>query len=403
MNTEPIKATRLAGAGPWWVSTCAIASLALFPVLAICWIALFPEENIWPHLVQTSLPRYLANTIVLMTGVGILVLVLGVSTAYLVSTYQFPLRRQFEWLLLLPLAVPAYVIAYLYTDLLEFAGPVQGALRHLFGWELARDYWFPNIRSLGGAILMMGLVLYPYVYLMARASFIEQSPHLLDASRLMGRSRINTFFFVSLPIARPCIAVGVALALMETLNDFGTVDFFAVQTLTAGLFDVWLNMNNLGGAAQIAVIMFSFVLILLGLEYAGRRRAGFYQTAGRFTERNRIPLKGRSARAAFLICLLPVLTGFLIPVALLAKYAFVYFEYSWTSQFREYAFNSILGIHHSCSDLRRSCITGQLYTTNQGKPMGQCGRESRFHGLCGSRGSAGRGHSGFSRNPGQIP
>ncbi len=162
--------------GPWRIGTIGVTVVVVLPVLAIFWLALFPTENIWPHLVSTSLPRYFANTIILMAGVGISVFLTGVSTAYLVSTYEFPLRQYFEWLLLLPLAVPAYVIAYLYTDLLEFAGPIQSMIRGLFGWELARDYWFPNVRSMGGAIMLMGLVLYPYVYLMARASFSNNPP-----------------------------------------------------------------------------------------------------------------------------------------------------------------------------------------------------------------------------------
>ena len=326
---------------PWKIGTVGIAGIAMLPVLTIFWLAFSPSENIWPHLISTSLPRYLANTIILMVGVGVSVFLTGVSTAYLVSTYEFPLSKYFEWLLLLPLAVPAYVIAYLYTDLLEFAGPVQGMLRGVFGWELARDYWFPNVRSMGGAIMLMGLVLYPYVYLMARASFVEQSPHLLDVSRLMGRSHFNTFLFVSLPIARPGIAIGIALALMETLNDFGTVDYFAVHTLTAGLFDVWLNMNNLGGAAQIAIVMLTFVLLLIGLEYAGRRRIGFYQSVGRFSPRGKIQLENTAKWIAFLVCFLPVLAGFVVPLVMLLNYGITYFDRSWTSAFREYALNSI--------------------------------------------------------------
>ncbi len=325
---------------PWRIGTAVIVVLAILPVLAIVWLAFFPAENIWPHLISTVLPRYLANTIVLMLGVGLFVFLIGVSTAYLVNTYAFPLRQYFEWLLILPLAVPAYVIAYLYTDLLEFSGPVQMLIREFFGWQ-AGDYWFPKIRSMGGAIMLMGLVLYPYVYLMARASFLEQSPHLLDVSRLMGRSRFNTFLFVSLPIARPGIAIGIALALMETLNDFGTVDYFAIHTLTAGVFDVWLNMNNLGGAAQIAIVMLSFVLLLIGLEYIGRKRTAFYQTTGRFTHTDKIQLNGLAKWGAFSLCFAPVVAGFFIPAVMLVNYGIIYFEQSWTMQFRQYALNSL--------------------------------------------------------------
>ena len=329
------------GVDAWRAGTFTVAALTVLPVVAILFLAFFPNENIWPHLLSTTLPKYIGNTLVLMAGVGVSTLVTGVVTAHLITTYEFPLRKSLEWLLLLPLAVPAYVIAYLYTDLLEFAGPVQGALRALFGWRLASDYWFPEVRSMGGAIMLMGLVLYPYVYLMARASFLEQSGYLLDVSRLMGRGPVNTFFYVSLPIARPAIAVGVALALMETLNDFGTVDFFSVQTLTAGLYDVWLNMDNLGGAAQIATTMLAFVILLISLEYVGRHNRRFYQSAGRFGGKTRLPLAGKSGWGALLLCALPVVFGFIVPAALLLNHAAANFETSWSSQFRTYALNSL--------------------------------------------------------------
>ena len=326
----------------WQFGTLFFAALAVLPVLAIVWLAFFPEENIWPHLISTSLPGYIKNTLILMLGVGISVFLTGVSTAWLVTHYEFPLRRQFEWMLLLPLAIPAYVIAYMYTDLLEFAGPVQQFLRSLFGWELARDYWFPNIRSMGGGILMMGLVLYPYVYLLARAAFLEQSPNLFEASRLLGHSPRRSFLSVSLPIARPAIVVGVALALMETLNDFGTIDFFAIRTLTAGLYDVWLGMGNLGGAAQISTTMLSFVILLLSLEYFGRRKQRFYQSSRRFGHKNRMHLSARKAWVLTGFCAIPVLAGFFVPVLLLLNLAISYFEVSWTPEFRNYALNSFL-------------------------------------------------------------
>ncbi|MDD9874587.1 MAG: ABC transporter permease subunit, partial [Gammaproteobacteria bacterium] len=228
-----------------------MAALCLLPVAAVLWLALFPSENIWPHLIATTLPGYIGNTLILLAGVGASTLLTGVATARLVTACEFPLRKQLECLLLLPLAIPGYVIAYLYTDLLEFAGFVKDAVRTEINCRAATVYWFPEVRSMGGAVMLLGVVLYPYVYLLARASFLEQSGYLPDVSRLMGRGPVATFFHVELPIARPAIAVGVALAMMETLNDFGTVDFFSVQTLTAGLYDVWLNMGNLGGGAQI--------------------------------------------------------------------------------------------------------------------------------------------------------
>ncbi len=326
----------------WQIGSVVCAALALMPVLAIAYLAFYPEENIWPHLLSTSLPGYITNTLILMAGVGVSVLITGVSTAWVVTHYEFPLRRQFEWMLLLPLAFPAYVIAYIYTDLLEFAGPVQGALRGVFGWELARDYWFPNIRSMGGGIFLMGLVLYPYVYLLARAAFLEQSQSLFEASRMLGHRPFKAFYTIALPMARPAIAVGVSLALMETLNDFGTIDFFAIRTLTAGLYDVWLGMGNLGGAAQISCTMLTFVILLVSLEYFGRRRQRYFQSAQRFQHKQRIQLSGRKAWWLSLICALPITLGFLLPLILLGQLAIDYFDRSWTVEFRRYAFNSVM-------------------------------------------------------------
>ena len=326
---------------PWRLGAFVAAAVTLLPVAAILYLAASPGENIWPHLLATTLPTYIVNTVLLMFGVGVSTLLTGVVTAHLVTAYDFPFRKTLEWLLLLPLAVPAYVLAYLYTDLLEFAGPVQRTLRAMFDWQLAGDYWFPEVRSMGGAVMLMGLALYPYVYLMTRASLLEQSAYLLDVSRLTGRGPLASFFFVSLPVARPAIAVGVALALMETLNDFGTVDFFAVHTLTAGLFDVWLNMGNLGGGAQIAATMLAFALLLIALEYVGRRNRKFYQSAGRFAGKTRRVLTGRGAALAFTLCALPVLFGFALPAALLAGHALANFEQSWTRDFRLYAFHSL--------------------------------------------------------------
>ena len=247
------------------------------PVAAVLVFALGDSGDIWAHLVKTSLFGYVRTTLWLMLGVGVMVFVTGVSTAWVVTMCRFPGRKVFELLLLLPLAMPAYVIAYAYTDFLEFAGPVQGLLRTIFGWQSARDYFFPEIRSLGGAIIMMGLVLYPYVYLLARSAFLEQSVNVLEASRTLGRGPWRTFSAVSLPAARPAIVVGVSLALMETLNDYGTVDFFAVYTMTAGLVDVWLGMGSLAGGAQIATTMLVFVVLLIMLERMSRRHQKLYQ------------------------------------------------------------------------------------------------------------------------------
>ena len=237
-----------------------------------------------------------------MIGVGALAVATGVVTAWLVTMCRFPGKKYFEWALMLPFAVPAYVIAYVYTDLLEYAGPVQTTLREFFGWQTARDYWFPEIRSLGGAILMLAFVLYPYVYLLVRASFLEQSNSLRDASRLLGCSPLQSFLRISLPIARPAVAVGLALVSMETINDFGTVDFFAVKSMSAGIYDTWLNMGNLGGSAQIASLMMFFVVTLILLERLARARQKQFNSSDRFKAIDTYKLTGWKAAFAWTVC-----------------------------------------------------------------------------------------------------
>ena len=327
----------------WTMSSMLLAGFVALPVLTVFALAFGSTSDIWQHLLSTSLPHYLRNTLYLMAGVGVAVCVLGISTAWLVTMCRFPGRKVFEWLLLLPLAMPAYVIAYAYTDLLEYSGALQGFLRHVFDWQTPQDYWFPEIRSLGGAIALMGVVLYPYVYLLARASFLEQSVNVLEVSRVLGHSPWRTFFRVSLPTARPAIAIGVALALMETLNDFGTVDFFAVQTMTAALFDVWLGMGSLTGGAQIATSMLVFVVLLISIERFSRRQQKVYQQAtSRFRALPNYYLRGSSRLIAFTVCLVPVLVGFVIPLIVLIRLASIYFDVSWTMDFRYYALNSLL-------------------------------------------------------------
>ena len=327
----------------WSVTAFAVAFVVALPMLSVVWLALNPEENIWPHLFRTVLGSYVSNTFLLMLGVAVGTTLIGVSAAWFVTHYEFPGRRVLNWALLLPFAVPGYVIAYVYTDLLEYAGPVQSGLRALFGWQLASDYVFPEIRSLPGATTMLVLVLYPYVYLLARAAFLEQSASVLEAARALGGSRSDRFLRVALPMARPAIAVGLAMAMMETLNDYGTVDYFAVRTLSTGLYDVWLRMNNLGGGAQIASLMLTFVMVLVALERVSRRhRENFQPSATRFRALSRRRLTGSAAWLASVACALPVVLGFVVPAAVLARYSAVNFGTSWTSDFREVVANSVL-------------------------------------------------------------
>ena len=326
----------------WILGGAVVAAIVSAPLLAIAWIALFPSENIWPHLATTILPRHSWNTLVLMAGNGLGVFLIGTGTAWLVATCEFPGRRIFEWALLLPLAVPAYIVAFVYTDIMEFAGPVQGLFRDLFGWQTKRDYWFPEIRSMGGAIFVMSFVLYPYVYLLARAAFLEQSASVLEASRTLGRSPWRTFLQVAMPLARPAIVVGVALALMETLADFGTVDYFAVNTLTVSVFNVWLGMGNAGGAAQIALVMLAFVVVLVTLERIGRKGRRYHNTSSRQVKPRRYELRGAARETATFACALPILLGFVIPAGVLTRHAIVFFDESWNAAFFGFARNSLL-------------------------------------------------------------
>lgn len=325
----------------WPATVFIIAGLVVLPVVSVFYLALFPTENIWRHLYNTVLFRYIEATLLLLAGVGLLSFAIGVTTAWLVTLCRFPGRRVFEWALLLPFAVPAYVIAFIYTDMLEFAGPLQGALRDLFGWQTRRDYWFPEIRSLGGAIVLMSLVLYPYIYLMARAAFMEQGSNVLAASRTLGCTPWQSFYRVSLPLARPAIAVGLALTLMETLNDFGTVDYFAIRTLSLGVYDTWLNMGNLGGAAQIASMMLVFVVVLVTLERIGRARQRHFGQGKPNQDSALYTLTGLKAWLASLACALPLVLGFAVPAFQLASYALGNFSAYWTEDFVAISWNSL--------------------------------------------------------------
>ena len=325
----------------WLITAAVTTAIVALPVLSVLILALFPEENIWPHLLDTTLPRYLVTTLQLMAGVAFITLVIGLASAWAVTMCDFPGRKFFEWAMLLPFAVPAYVIAYVYTSLLDYAGPVQTAMRDWFGWHNAADYWFPEIRSLDGATLMICLVLYPYVYLLARAASLDQSPSLFAVSRSLGHSALSTFFRVVLPIARPAVAVGLSLVLMETLNDFGTVDFFAVQTLTAGLFDTWMNLGNLGGAAQIATTMLAFVVILVTLERYSRRKQQQFAARDNREPIRRFTLSRPRQWVCVAVCAVPVIFGFLLPAATLGHYAWEYFDESWNPDFVRNTLNSL--------------------------------------------------------------
>ncbi len=297
-----------------------IALVFTLPIAAILLHLLLPAEGAAAHLATTVLPGYALTTLTLGLGVGIGVTILGTATAWLVTLCRFPGRSVFAWALVLPLAVPGYVMAYAYTDVLQFAGPVQTALRGLFGWE-AGDYWFPQIRSAGGATMMLVLVLYPYVYLLARTAFLEQSVCTLEVARTLGCSPWASFRRVALPAARPAIVAGTALALMETMADYGTVAFFGVQTFTTGIVRAWLSYGDRVAAAQLSAVLLGIVLAVVLLERHSRAQARFHHTSARYRFLPAYRLRGARAMGAVLACAVPVTFGFLLPVLVLTGMA----------------------------------------------------------------------------------
>jgi iron(III) transport system permease protein len=328
---------------PWgslaWLSVI-VAALFLIPVVSVLFSLTQSGSGTWSHLASTVLPRYLLNTAVLVAGVGIGVPVIGAGCAWLVTMCRFPGRRVFEWALILPLAVPAYVMAYAYTDFLQPAGPVQSLLRDLTGLAY-RDYWFPEIRSLGGAVAMLVLVLYPYAYMLSRAAFLDQSVCALDVSRTLGCGPWASFFRVALPLARPAIIAGTALALMETLADFGTVSFFGVPNFTTGIVRAWIAFGDRTTAGQLASILLIFVFLVLLLETQSRGKARFHHATNRYQKLPGHRLRGGAAAAAFLACLLPLLLGFLLPAAVLLTMAVQAGDQRFGARYLELVANSV--------------------------------------------------------------
>lgn len=304
----------------WNILTWMIAFAVAFPILIVFSNVFSPKASIWSHLAETVLPSYVGNSILLVLGVGVGVLLIGVPAAWMVTLCRFPGRRLFDWALLLPMAMPAYVIAYTYTGLLDYAGPAQTALRDLLGLQGGLR-WIPDIRSLPGAIVMLVLVLYPYVYLLARAAFLEQSACVLEVSRTLGCSPWRGFWRVALPLARPALVAGVALALMEALNDFGTVQYFGVDTLATGIYRVWRGMGDATAGAQLAALLLVFVFILLGLERWSRGRRSFAHSTTRYRPLPRYQLTGGRALGAIIGCSIPVTFGFLLPGSVLLYWA----------------------------------------------------------------------------------
>ena len=304
----------------WQGFSLLLACLLLLPIVVIGFSFFNPQPQAWRHLADTVLFSYISNSLILALSVGAGTFIVGTTLAWICSRYEFPLRQSLSWLVLLPMAMPAYIIAYSYTGFLDFAGPVQTGLREIFGWHYG-DYWFPEIRSLTGAITMLSLVLYPYVYLLARNAFSEQSASLYEATRALGYSHRHYIFRVAIPLARPAILAGVALAMMEAFADFGTVQYFGVNTFTTGIFRIWFGMGNSAAAAQLSAVLVTFVLMLLMLEKYSRRKIQYYYLGVKTQKPARIQLRGFKAVGAVAICLLPFMLGFLIPVWLLLSWA----------------------------------------------------------------------------------
>ncbi|KWK86484.1 ABC transporter permease [Burkholderia ubonensis] len=307
---------RLKG-GVWLAAALAIAAAVAAPLATLVGAAFDADLAHWRHLVEFVLPQALANTLLLLAGVGAIVTLVGTGCAWLVTAYDFPGRRALTWALLLPLAVPTYIVAFAYLDLLHPIGPMQGAIRWLLGFDSPRQFRLPDLRSLPGAIFVLGFVLYPYVYLSTRAMFVTQSASLLEAARTLGAGRIATFWRVVVPLARPAIAVGVSLALLETLNDIGASEFLGVQTLTVSVYTTWITRSDLAGAAQIALAMLAIVVGMIVLERYGRRRQR-YAHGRRMRPLAPRRLSGPAAWGAAALGWLPVLLGFGAPAAYLA-------------------------------------------------------------------------------------
>ncbi len=326
----------------WTAIVMIIAVLIATPILFVVSSIFIDAGTIWKHLAETVLTSYILNSLLLMFGVGIGVSIIGIATAWLVTLCRFWGCNWFEWLLLLPLSAPAYLLAYTYTNMLDYYGPVQSTLRSWLGWQSFNDYWFPDIRSLWGATVMLILVLYPYVYLLARTAFLEQSVCTLEASRSLGCSPWQSFFKVALPLARPGIIAGLALALMETLNDFGTVQYFGVNTFTTGIYDTWFGLGEREAAAQLAAFLMLFIFTLIILELWSRRQARYYQNSSPQTYIPRYELTSWRGIIAWLVCFIPFFGGFLAPSVYLVNLVIINVETALKNNFFSLANHSLL-------------------------------------------------------------
>ncbi|AIC30317.1 ABC transporter permease protein (plasmid) [Rhizobium etli bv. mimosae str. IE4771] len=311
-SQAPARSAKRPGSA-WLAIAATIALIAILPIGGLLFEASMGSAGLWGHLFSTVLPVALVDTVILLAGVGVITAVVGTTTAWLVTAYDFPGRRALEWMLLLPLAVPTYIVAYAYLDILHPIGPVQDAVRWLLGYESPRQFRLPDVRSMAGCILLLGIVLYPYVYIPTRAMFLTQSGNLVDAARTLGTSRRAVFWQIALPLARPAVAVGISLALMETLNDIGAAEFLGVRTITVSIYTTWITRSDLSGAAQIALALLLIVVAIVAVERWARRKQRYsidVRRMRRFQPRRVSLPKGI---LLFLGGLLPVILGFAAP------------------------------------------------------------------------------------------
>lgn len=327
MTREVTAASRVAAhdrpIGRLTLAACVVSALVAIPIIAIVVIAFSGDPDNWRHMLVNVMPRATGRTLLLLALTCGVTAVFGILTAWLVVSFDFPLRRLLSSALVLPLAIPSYLAAYAFGEFFDFTGPLQTGIRTIFGFQTPRDYWFPDIRSLGGAVLVMGAVLYPYVYLASRSVFLMQGRGAADVARTLGAGPGRVFLKVQIPMARPAIMVGLTLVMMETLNDIGAVEYLGVQTLTFSVYDTWLNRGSLAGAAQIACVMLIFISGLMYVERQARKRQRFstQKTTAMVPDALRRPLKGLRALAATGFCALPVIIGFVVPFTVLATFA----------------------------------------------------------------------------------
>jgi iron(III) transport system permease protein len=322
----------------WKILSCFLITIILTPILFLILSSLQNNFETWAHLFNTKLFLYFSNTFLLMIGVGGFSLFIGISCAWLITKYRFFLSDFIEWALLLPAAIPAYIIAYCYTDFLEYGGFVQTFLRELFNWSSSQDYYFPEIRSMFGAILIMSFALYPYIYFITKVAFRTTPKSLFDVAKIHGKS---VFIYVALPMARPAIIAGLALVLMETVSDFGTVEFLAIETLTLGIFNLWLGMNNFSAASQLSLLAFTFIVVLLGIELSARKNQKFNNSKISTYEKKSNVYSFKNNAFLFFICSIPITFGFLIPVIILISLSLKSFNQESFYTFANLAINSI--------------------------------------------------------------